>query len=59
MIEPVVEYLFSEAELKRHEDAIIRAEREACAQICDDISKRLAASCKHAQDAAKLIRARE
>lgn len=58
MIEPVVEYLFTEEELKRHEQNLIMAEREACARVCDEIAKRLAASCKHASDAAKEIRAR-
>lgn len=58
MIEPVVEFLFSDEQLRAHEDAIRKAEREACAQICDDIAKRLASSCKHASDAAKAIRAR-
>lgn len=59
MIEPVVEYLFSEEQLIAHEKAIRLHEREACAQLCDDIAKRLAASCKHASDAAEAIRARK
>ncbi len=59
MIDPVVEFLFSEEQLNAHEEAIRKAEREACAKICDNISKRLAASCKHASDAAKEIRDRE
>lgn len=59
MIEPVVEYLFSEEQLAAHERNLVLAEREACAQLCDEISKRLAASCKHASDAAEAIRARK
>ena len=59
MIEPVVEFLFTDEQLAAHEKAIRLHEREACAKVCDEIAKRLAASCKHARDAAEEIRARK
>jgi hypothetical protein len=53
-------WTITQLELERFADLVLRAERQACAQVCDELANGIDSACwEGAETAADAIRARE